>query len=107
MRTFEKQLKQQLDKAATKVARSTKRHFKKDGWNLDYGFLVSDVFYEAFGHHLETYLLKRLQVFGPKAKLYLKTDSVESRVVVAKRLSTRVAHGRPKARATKDKRGRR
>lgn len=53
-----------LEKAAKKVAKTIKQHFRKGnkngGWDLDYGFLVTDVFYEAFGHHLEDYLLTEL-----------------------------------------------
>ena len=49
-----------LKRAARNVTRSTKRHFKKDGWDLDYNFLVTEVFYEALGHHLENYLWKEL-----------------------------------------------
>lgn len=51
-----------LQKAAKKIARDTERHFKnpKQGWDLNYNWLVQDVFYEAFGHHLEEYLLEEL-----------------------------------------------
>lgn len=53
-----------LQKAAKKVVNSLhKEHFnpsKKMGWDLDYSLIVTDIFYEAFGHHLENYLLNSL-----------------------------------------------
>jgi len=50
----------ELVKAARRLTRQTKRHFEEDGWDLEYNSLVTDVFYEAFGHHLENYLWKAL-----------------------------------------------
>jgi len=69
-----------LRKAAKKIVDDLhKTHFnpkKKQGWPLDYGMLVTDVFYEAFGHHLETYLLHELF----KKKAYgIKTSDNEHR----------------------------
>jgi len=35
-------------------------HFKKDKWDFDLNFQVHEMFYEAYGEHLENYLLKEL-----------------------------------------------
>lgn len=43
-------------KAAKSVVKSTAKHFKTHGWDLDYNFLITDIFYGAMGHHLEDYL---------------------------------------------------
>lgn len=43
-----------------KVMRTINRHFKTDAWPLDFGLLVTDVFYEAFGYNLENHLLAAL-----------------------------------------------
>lgn len=47
-------------KAARRVVRSLKAHFKKDKWPVNYSFYVQEVFYVAYGHHLENYLLKEM-----------------------------------------------
>lgn len=47
----------QLRKAARKVMKQINEHMKKDGWPLDYDMHKSDIFFEAYGHHLENYLL--------------------------------------------------
>lgn len=65
-----------LKEAAKKVAKSTKQHFKKDGWDLDYSELVADVFYTAFGHHLENYLLEEICKFRKPLALGMKDGVV-------------------------------
>jgi len=52
-----------LQNAAKEIAKETDAHFKnpKHGWDLCYHQLVTDVFYRAFGHHLEDYLTEALK----------------------------------------------
>lgn len=71
----------QLKKAARKVVKSTKWHFKKYGWDLDYSFLVTDIFYEAFGHHLENYLWKELA----RQKVAVVMTCEDGRIMLRKR----------------------
>lgn len=47
----------QFRKAAKPIMKEVKRHFKRDGWDLDFGHLKDDLFYEVYGHHLENYIL--------------------------------------------------
>lgn len=54
-----------LVKSARARAKEIKHHFNKDGWDLDYGMLVTDVFEQAYGHQLENYLLKELRKVLP------------------------------------------
>lgn len=70
-----------LKTAAKKVARSIQKHMRTDGWDLDYGFQVEEVFYQAFGHHLEDYLFEELCKF--KKPLVLKMKG--NRVVLSKK----------------------
>ncbi len=49
-----------LRNAAKKSAKEIKKHFKEDGWDLDYSLLVTDIFYIAFSHNLENYLWSEL-----------------------------------------------
>lgn len=53
-----------LQKAAKKsIDDLHKNHFnptKKMGWDINYSMVVADVFYDAFGHHLENYVLVEL-----------------------------------------------
>lgn len=58
-----------LTKAAKSVKRTVDHHFKKHKWDLDYSFLVEEVFYKAFGFHLENFLLREL--FKSKKSKYI------------------------------------
>ena len=53
-----------LQKAAKKTIDDLhKNHFnpsKKMGWDIGYSMVVNDIFYDAFGHHLENYILVEL-----------------------------------------------
>ena len=66
-----------FEKAAKKVAKGIKEHFKKDGWDLSYNQYVEDVFYEAMGHQLESYLLKALK----GQKLCIKLGGIHGLVI--------------------------
>lgn len=61
MQDFSKAKLPEFKKAAKKVAKGMIEHFKKDGWDLSYNQYVGDIFYEATGHQLESYLLKELK----------------------------------------------
>lgn len=70
-----------LQKAAKKVAKDIETHFnsKKDGgWPLSYSQYVADVFYDAFGHHLENYLLKEL---AKKKGYVIATNEIHNLVI--------------------------
>ena len=65
------QVYKRLELAGELVAREAKKHFKEDGWDLDFNFLVTDVFYKVFGEHLEGFLLRPLS--RSRTPLYLNT----------------------------------
>jgi hypothetical protein len=65
-----------LEKAAKRVAKIIKQHMKKDGWDLDYSAQVTEVFYEAFGHHLENYLITELCKWRQPLALGMKGNKV-------------------------------
>lgn len=71
----------QLKKAARRVVKSTKKHFTEDGWDLDYNFLITEIFYEAFGHHLENYLWKEIA----RQKLAVELTFKDGSTVLRKR----------------------
>lgn len=75
-----------LKNASKKVMKRVLYHFNKDGWDLDYNFLITDVFYTAFNHHLEDYLLQELYKSKKKRNydLVLKTSKKSLRLVVSK-----------------------
>lgn len=68
--------------AGRKVFKDIKEHFTKEGhgWPLSYSFLVSDIFYQATGHNLENYLLKRIA----NSKLNLMLESQNGELVIKK-----------------------
>ena len=56
-----------LKAAAKKVIKDINKHFNpktRHGWPLGYSFYVSEVFYQAYGVHLEGYLLQELSKVG-------------------------------------------
>lgn len=67
---FKTKNNQLFTKAAKRVMKTIDEHFKKDKWDLDLGFQVDEVFYEAYGEHLETYLMKEL-FSNPKKGYYI------------------------------------
>jgi len=62
--------------SAKKLTAELERHFKKDKWPLDYGIIVSDIFFEAYGHHLEQYLLHSLAKTKKNYSLVCKSGRV-------------------------------
>lgn len=59
-----------LKAAAATVLKKVRKHFKTDGYDLDFSVLKDELFYAAFGHHLENYILSKLPkgvVFAGKA----------------------------------------
>lgn len=60
-----------LRAAAKKAVKEIEHHFKKDGWPLDYRFYKDEIFYYAFGEHLENYLIEAL---SKKKGYYLRTE---------------------------------
>ena len=65
-----------LESAAKEIAKETNAHFNnpKHGWDLCYHGLVTEVFYRAFGHHLEDYLHEALK--GKYLFTYATSDLV-------------------------------
>ena len=73
-------------KAAENVVKTIDIHFdpkKKNGWDLDYTLLVQEVFTEATGLNLETYLLNALVKKSKyKKKLCLQTSKNGNGLVI-------------------------
>lgn len=65
-----------LEAAAKKVMRDINRHFKTDGWNLDLGSQIDEVFSKAFGYNLEEHLI-------PKLLKKYDLRSVDGRLVIS------------------------
>ena len=68
----------ELKAAGKKAFKALIAHFKKDKWDLDYSFIVTDIFQSAYGHNLENYLLAELAT----SKLPLSLESKEGRLVI-------------------------
>lgn len=66
---FKRLKSKELKKAASAVKKRIDKHFKKDKWPLDYGFLVEEVFYEAYEEHLSNYLVDALSTKQGKYRL--------------------------------------
>jgi hypothetical protein len=71
---FPTQKNAELTKAAKKVVKDIRKHFKNDKWPLDFNFLVEEVFYEAFNEHLSNYLLKELYSKPENFKIVYQKD---------------------------------
>lgn len=50
-----------LELAAKKVVKDLRKHFKEDKWALDYGLILEDIFYTAYGAHLEEYMMNAMR----------------------------------------------
>lgn len=59
--SFEKELHKRLTLAAKSVVKEIDNHFKDDKWPLWYGFYPEEIVYEAFGFHIEKYLIEELR----------------------------------------------
>lgn len=71
-----------LQIASATVLKDVRKHFKKHGHDLDFSIIKDQLFYEAFGHHLENYILAKL----PKnVALAGKTDKVATVLTKVKR----------------------
>ncbi len=57
-----KSMKFKLDASAQKILKEVHTHFaaKDGGYPLDLSILIDEVFYEAFGYHVEDHLLPGL-----------------------------------------------
>lgn len=76
-----KNIPKNYQKAMKNVNKLIKDHFKKDGWDLSYTFLLNEIFYEANGFDLEAYLLPL--IFDGSKKLQLKVK--DGKLVVSKK----------------------
>lgn len=54
------ELQKSLTKAISKHKKRMKTHFKKDGWDLDAGFIIDDVLEDALGFNLKANVRARL-----------------------------------------------
>jgi hypothetical protein len=59
-RRFKQLPNEHLKRAAKRVLKDVEKHMRTDGWPLDYGFLVEDIYWKAYGHHLSDYMLNVL-----------------------------------------------
>lgn len=50
----------ELRRAAKEEVTELLHHFEVDGWDLDYNFIVKEIFRRAYGHNLEDYLIQAL-----------------------------------------------
>lgn len=53
-------MNKKLEKASQEVMKEINHHFKIDGWDLDFSVQLEQIFYHAFGHNLEIYLLPKV-----------------------------------------------
>lgn len=60
-------------------ARNIKKHFRTDGWPLDWASLKETVFYDAFGFHLSDILLQELLAARINFVLSSATDGLKLR----------------------------
>lgn len=76
---------EELRKAAAKVVKELHEdHFnprKKMGWDVLYNHYIDEVFYTAFGHHLENYLLVEL---SKKKGYVIKTSDKHDGLVISR-----------------------
>lgn len=49
-----------VERAVKREVRHIKKHFKTDGWPLDWHFINTTIFWDAFGFHLSDVLYKEL-----------------------------------------------
>ncbi len=90
-----KLLRSKLDKGAEVVMRDVNYHFNKrgHGWPLGFSMLVDDVFYNAFGFHLETILIPKLlkkyslQAIKGKSLMVVKKSKKPDGVIVFDKLA--------------------
>jgi hypothetical protein len=59
-RRFKQLPNEHLKRAAKRVLKDVEKHMRTDGWPLDYGFLVEDIYWKAYRHHLSDYMLNVL-----------------------------------------------
>lgn len=89
----------ELKKSAKKIVGELhKVHFNpktKHGWPISYSGTIEDVFYDAYGHHLESYVINELI----KYKCYnIKTDIKTCRTLIYKIKSKRKKRDKSKRR---------
>lgn len=58
-----------FDNAAKVIAKDVQEHFKKGKWSLDYHMLLNEVFFEAVGENLESFLVRALGTKGSNLKI--------------------------------------
>lgn len=83
----------ELVKAAKLTMKEIDRHFKKDKWDLDFNFQVEEVFYKAFGEHLENYLIKEL-FLKPKKGYYVVYSDKKGTVIRKRNINLRRKNGK-------------
>lgn len=71
-----KHIPRNYKKAIKDVTKTIKHHFKKDKWDLDYNFLIEELFYKANGFHLEAYLLPIIFDGTDNLSLYYKNHKL-------------------------------
>ncbi len=65
-----------IKRASKKEAKSTLRHFRRDGWDICWDGIKDDIFYAAFGFHMSDVALVELAKLGPNWMLKLKDGSM-------------------------------
>ena len=77
-------VKKELKKAAKKISKETKGHFRAPknkkgeivgGWPLRFSPLIDDVFHEAFKFHIESIYIEELSKIG-KFVLYMENNQL-------------------------------
>lgn len=58
-----------IEKAADLVAKECHDHFNLDGWDLAYDSVLAEVFYTAYGKHLESFFLEALTKYSKEYKI--------------------------------------
>lgn len=73
-----KKLSPETKKIIKRLAKQTAEHFRKDKWDLDYSFLIHDLFVSLLGYNPEVFYVQTISDILKK-QLSLKLEGVNSR----------------------------
>ena len=71
-----------LEEATKRVVKTIDKHFKKDGWDLDFSHLVEEVFYEAYGEYLSDILFEQIK---NKKQYHLIVSNKDMKLMLSKK----------------------
>jgi hypothetical protein len=98
-------IRKALQKAANQVVKDTIAHFETDGWDLNYDIITEDVFYNAFGCQLESFLFSAIAKYEDQVNFNLvfrQSDQKFMLVTKTKQANKKVSRtSRPKKKAAR------